>query len=60
MKKSEDEEVKTFDNFIERWWMMYMLLADLLLELFESIKKMIFGDTPAWKDLDEPRPLDAR
>ena len=61
----EEETVKTFGNFTERWWMMYMLLVDLLTTLYEDLMKALraaYDDiTLFWMDeTDSPTPLDTR
>jgi hypothetical protein len=61
----EEETVKTFGDFTERWWMMYMLLVDLLTTLYEDLMKALraaYDDiTLFWMDeTDSSTPLDTR
>ncbi len=41
MQHEDEEPVTTFGGFTERWWTVYMLWVDLLMSLYEDLKKSL-------------------
>jgi len=37
----EQEPVKTFGDFTERWWTVYMIFIDLVTQLYEDFVKWL-------------------